>query len=196
MLQVIKENNSFPIGAEFLWDEEREIFTCVHRDEETSDNMSYVSEQYWGFSPSFYVNNKKLFNQVKLEEQNEKNKNTEAEANTPAESESEDTYSKVVSSDGCIYSRHAKAENVQREEVEEESEERESERNSLQQEGPIRAKNLFEKSRSKDKRAARYAAVEQQLNNWEMSFDKIVTAFAKSFNDIKDNMAQLKQELK
>ncbi len=196
ILRVIKENELFPVGAEFLYNEGWDAYVYTERTEEIGDEMSQVNDRLVRISPSFYEANKEFFNQVKLEDQDEKNKNIEAEENTSAENESKDTYREVVSCDGCIYSRHAEAKNLQREEVEEAPERSESEGNSIQQEGPVRAKDLFEKNRSKDKRIARYTAVEQRLENWAESYDKAMAAFAESFDDIKTSVLKLKQELR
>jgi len=197
VLQVIKENDFFPLGSEFLYNEDTDEFIYNELMEEGDAEVSYTSNRYYRFSPSFYEDNKEIFNQVKLEEQDEKNENFEAEANSPAESKSENVYTANGPYNGhTYYDACNMCKELQREEVEEAVKGSQSEWNRFYEKRAYSQQKERSKSRSKDKRTARYAAIEQQLENWAESYEKIMTAFANSFDDIRDNMIQLKQDLR
>ena len=75
ILQVTKENEHFPVGAEFLYNEDIEEYIYNERTEDIGDDVYQTTDRYYRFSPSFYDDNKEIFTEIKIEETNEKNKN-------------------------------------------------------------------------------------------------------------------------
>ena len=118
LVEVFKENNSFPVGTQFVYDKARNMFISAEKVEDISDNYYSVMTRRFSFSPSFYEINKDIFNQVKLEE-HEENKMAESAQSAQAESsESENVSNSNQPSRVVDYGAEVR-EKDQREEVEE-----------------------------------------------------------------------------
>ncbi len=76
MIEVIKNNSyNIPIGIRFVLNPESGRYESYEIHEDIGDDCEFIRSTLFGFTPSFYELNKEIFNQVKLEETNEKNKN-------------------------------------------------------------------------------------------------------------------------
>ena len=164
ILQVIKESEYFPVGAEFLYNEHNEAFVHVHREEEGNDDILYINEGYIQFSLLFYEEHKELFNQVKLEETNEKNKDIESTENPETEDQSEDVlYSHKSQLGSTIVATGNMRQELQRKEMEEATKGCESEGPCNNEEGLGSPLREYQKNREEDQRITRFAEIDNML---------------------------------
>ena len=194
ILQVIKENDSFPVGIEFLYNEHINMFVCVHRIEEISDDVSYVSEEHFQFSPAFYEENKELFYQVKLEETNEKDKNIEGPKSSETEGQSEDVCDQNPAVNRNNFHPYDELyKKLQRKKMEEATEGSESEGPSIHQGRPDSPEREYKESREKNQRIVRFATIDNLLfnliNQIQMLQEGIVW-------NLRDEIEQLRNEIR
>lgn len=164
ILQVVKKNSNFPIGTMFHFKEGANVFYSIERNEDVGDDYEMIKESYYQFSPSFYELNKELFNQVKLEDRNEKNKNISGEENSETETEniSGNNSDETGNCDNCPLQEE---ETLLRDKVEERYSQSAERRNSVQEErypesGPERER---EENKRKNQRIARLAEIDDLL---------------------------------
>jgi len=196
ILKVIKENSYFPLGTYFRFDAPRERFIALEREENTGDGYESITDCKYAFSIPYYEKNKEIFNQVKLEETNEKNKNNEGPESPSTQSESEDVcdQSEAIRHDPVV-SRTELHKKLQRKEMEESPEERESSRNSVLQRRSNAEDKGYEDGGIENSRTARFVAIENQINKWDEQFEQINLAFGEFFNSIWNDARKLKRQI-
>lgn len=194
ILQVIKENEYFPVGWEFMYNEQNEAFVYIYEEEDISKDVLYVNQGYCQFSPSFYEENKELFNQVKLEETNEKNKNTEGPEDPSTQGESENVlHPHEAQYGGIIVATGNMRQELQRKEVEEANEGCESEGPCINEEGLTSPLREYQKNREEDQRAIRFAEIDNIL------FDligQVHTLQEGVIWNLRDEIQQLRKEIR
>ena len=62
------------------------MYESIERDDVIADEYTLTKESYYSFSPAFYAFNEEIFNQVKLEEENENKTEIKEEASVQEES--------------------------------------------------------------------------------------------------------------
>ena len=199
ILEVAQENNYFPVGSIFKYDEGLEAFMCVetHEEIEVDDGEVIIYNQYQ-ISVPFYEANKEIFNQVKLEETQNEIQNIEGEKTPQNESENIHT-----PSESCYRHSSLRAnsmcppeENVQRKKVEAPKEASESEGPSVYEQRQNIYDRFATESGEEDQRAIRLAAVDRSLYNLIILLTQYRDQVERNVWDLRDAYEELRETLK
>ena len=152
ILEVKKENvSNIPVGLRFKYNETTALYEGQWTCEEEGDNYSLTKESYYSFSPSFYAFNEEIFNQVKLEEKDEKIKTDMGVENSQTQDESKDISDQDKTGHGGIDSTTSDLrEKLFGEEMEETSKESKSKGSSIHKSRLISSKRKLKETREKD----------------------------------------------
>jgi hypothetical protein len=179
LVEIFKENNSFPVGTQFVYDKATNMFVSAERVEDISDNYYSIMTRRYSFSPSFYEINKNIFNQVKLED-NEKNKVAESAQGAQAESKSENIQIDNKSHRRGYYIAGPWIEGDKPKEVEKGTPESKSKRSRMAERRrvqPILEKNKGDRKESK--RANEVAKIDERLQELAQSILDVKEALDK-----------------
>jgi len=194
ILQVIKENEHFPVGTLFKYSNDANAFICVVESDDVGEGYEFRHESYYLFSPLFYEQNKEIFNQVKLEEKDEKNKNTEGEETPPQESQSKDICAPEYCDRGCPVCSPRMREDIQREEMEEGRSQSESSGSSVLEEGSEEADQSKNNS-EEDKRVADFNQLDRAIfdamgtiTNWRVAVENSIFALRDAYEQFRENL--------